>query len=222
MIKKKHIVDHRKHPTPTMDHTDANKTTKTSIDNTSSATAPTCPTLTKTSATKSILSFDSLEVSTKTTTATSSGEKKENVPKTKKKRIFYKFTEEDLINWDNCTYTKKNVKRVMEEQGYTKEKHALKWLQKLCKKLVEKRYGKLQELPDEPRTKSPSPPEDEERRLQDAEDKYNKKRRKILADQYSPNEILDVKFSRTKAKGGCGCSRHCGDAEWCGVSPEDY
>ena len=180
-----------------MDHTDANKTTKTSIDNTSSATAPTCPTLTKTSATKSILSFDSLEVSTKTTTATSSGEKKENVPKTKKKRIFYKFTEEDLINWDNCTGTKKNVKRVMEEQGYTKKKHALKWLKILCKKLVEKRDGKLQELPDEPRTKSPSPPEDEELRLQDAEDKYNKKRRKILAGQYSPNEILDVKFSRT-------------------------
>ena len=85
----------------------------------------------------------------------------------------------------------------MEEQGYTKDKHALKWLRKLCKKLVEKRYGKLQELPDEPRTNSPSPPEDEELRLQDAEDKYNKKRRKILADQYSPNEILDVKFSRT-------------------------
>ena len=115
-------------------------------------------------------------------------------------KIFYKFTEEVLNSWDNCTFTEENVKRVMEEQGYTKEKHALKWLQKLCKKLLRKNIGKPNPT-GKPKTKSPSPPEDEELRLKDAEDKYNKYRREILADQYSPDDIIDVKFYHNKAEG---------------------
>ena len=73
-------------------------------------------------------------------------------------KIFYKFTEEVLNSWDNCTFTEENVKRVMEEQGYTKEKHALKWLQKLCKKLLRKNIGKPNPT-GKPKSKSPSPPE---------------------------------------------------------------